>query len=83
MDKTTKIKDTKMKFPLKKYTDIKIFLKDYKRVHVNDALRSIGEIWFLKGKSKKQRENAQKKMLKLYQKYANIPRVLILVIFKI
>ena len=44
----------------------KTFLKDYKRVHVNDALRSIGEIWFLKGKSKKQRENAQKKMLKLY-----------------
>ena len=30
MDKTTKIKDTKMKFPLKKYTDIKIFLKDFK-----------------------------------------------------
>ena len=44
----------------------KNLLKDYKRVHVNDALRSIGEIWFSKGKSKKQRENAQKKMLQVY-----------------
>lgn len=41
-------------------------LKDYKRIHVNDALRSIGEIWFKKGESKKQREKAQKKMLKVY-----------------
>ena len=44
----------------------KKFLKDYKRIHVNDALRSIGEIWFEKGKSKKQREKAQKKMLQIY-----------------
>ena len=26
----------------------KTLLKDYKRIHVNDALRSIGEIWFWK-----------------------------------
>ena len=40
MDKTVKIKNTKMKFPSKKYNNIKIFLKDYTSF-LNSTLNSI------------------------------------------
>ena len=60
MDKTTKIKDTKMKFPLKKYTDIKIFLKDYKSF-LNLTLDSIQNEKLVKAATLIERKVKQKK----------------------
>ena len=61
MDKTTKIKNTKMKFPLKKYTNIKIFLKDYKSF-LNSTLESIQNENLVKATTLIEKKIKQKKI---------------------